>query len=54
MLNDFLHKTEECIHKDWQDLGNITSETNAALSKISYILRPGVRSLCSWGKGFHT
>jgi hypothetical protein len=39
MLNDSLHKTEECIHKDWQELGSVTTETKSALSKASYILR---------------
>jgi hypothetical protein len=42
MSNDSLHKTEECIHKYCQELGNITTETKSALSKVSYILRSQV------------
>jgi hypothetical protein len=44
MLNNSLHKTEECIHKHWQELCNVTTETKSALSKVSYILRSQV-----WG-----
>ena len=49
ILNDSLHKTEEFIHKDWRDLGNETTETKSALSKISYILRSQVWSLYAPG-----
>lgn len=42
MLNDSLHKTEECICKDWQELGNVITETKSALSKVSHILRSQV------------
>jgi hypothetical protein len=42
MLNDSLHKTEECLHKDQQELGNVTTETKSALSKVSYSLRSQV------------
>jgi hypothetical protein len=44
MLNDSLHKTEEYIHEDWQELGNVTTETKSALSKISYSQEPGERA----------
>jgi hypothetical protein len=40
MLNDY--KTEGYIHKDQQELGNATTETKSALSKVSYILRSQV------------
>ena len=36
------YKTEECKHKDWQELGNKTTETKSALSKVSYSLRSQV------------
>jgi hypothetical protein len=41
MLNDSYTK-QECKHKDWQELGNKTTETKSALSKDSYILRSQV------------
>jgi hypothetical protein len=43
MLNDSNTKQrEEYKHKDWQELGNKTTETKSVLSKVSYILRSQV------------
>jgi hypothetical protein len=33
---------EECKYKDWQELGNKTTEKKLALSKVSYIFRSQV------------
>lgn len=41
MLNGSYTK-QECKHKDWQELGNKTTETKSALSKVSYSLRSQV------------
>jgi hypothetical protein len=51
MLNDSYTK-QECKYKDWQELGNKTTETKSAL-RSSIFLEAGVRSLYSLGKGFH-
>jgi hypothetical protein len=50
LINDSLHKTEECIHKDWRGPGLVTTETKSALSKVSYILRNHVWGLYAPGE----
>ena len=51
MLNDSLHKTEECIHKDWQEPGNVTTETKSALSKVSLFLEARCEVFMPQGQG---
>jgi hypothetical protein len=46
-----LHKTEECIHKDWKEPGNVTTETKSALSKVSSFLEARCEVFTLQGQG---
>jgi hypothetical protein len=37
MHNDSLHKTQKCVHKDWQEPGNVTTGSQPYLRSAIFL-----------------